>query len=216
MTDKPYTDAEVQTCIDWLYSAMHDDRQIPEMAENLLEDLVPTIAARTLREAAERMTRADSTLRANGFEGTPDEIPRLIAKAEGVRLARSYVEETIRAIEKEKSSKPPAEPGPICGSTTLHERHWAIVDGRPECCEGWGERAPDGYRTVVTRYGGYRHYGRRYAHTLIREADRHVTLCRGTTAWTIREWERLRDHPLLTIPQMEALPVCDACLEMVQ
>ena len=41
-----YTDAEVQICIDWLYSAMHDDRQVPEMAENLLEDLVPAIAAR--------------------------------------------------------------------------------------------------------------------------------------------------------------------------
>ena len=46
-----YTDEDVQTCIDWLYSAMHDDRQIPEMAENLLEDLAPRITRRAKAEA---------------------------------------------------------------------------------------------------------------------------------------------------------------------
>jgi hypothetical protein len=58
MADQPYTDAEVKICVDWLYSAMHDDRQIPEMAENLLEDLVPAIEARAkaqvLREEADK------------------------------------------------------------------------------------------------------------------------------------------------------------------
>jgi hypothetical protein len=44
----------------------------------------------------DRLERADLNLRANAYENTPDEIARLLAKADGVRLARSYAEELLR------------------------------------------------------------------------------------------------------------------------
>jgi hypothetical protein len=99
-----YTDADVQTCIDWLYSAMHDDRQIPEMAENLLEDLAPAIAARAQAELVadltERLKRADELLWKHSKETDGPNRTRLEGKANGVRLALSYVEEITRAIER--------------------------------------------------------------------------------------------------------------------
>lgn len=61
---------------------------------------------------------------------------------------------------------------------------------------------------VVTRYGGKRHLA-----DVGRQQDdgRFLTLCRGTSSWTINSWRRFPDHPSLTPDQMDKLPVCGDC-----
>ena len=104
-----------------------------------------------------------------------------------------------------------------CGLDLLHEKHW-FIDAETKktgFCDGYGDIAPDGYRTVVTRYGARRHYARRFAGSLFHDGDRHFTLCHGVSAWTIREWARLNDHPDgLTIAEMQDLLVCERCRQV--
>ena len=65
------------------------------------------------------------------------------------------------------------------------------------------------YVHVVTRYGGHKHLAEPS-----RYDKRHFTLCMGTSSWTVPEWRRLPDHPLLTIDEIYALPLCPKCDEM--
>jgi hypothetical protein len=64
---------------------------------------------------------------------------------------------------------------------------------------------------VVTRYGGYRHLA-----DVSRQQDDggFLTLCRGTSAWTLNSWRRNPDHPYLRPTQMDALPVCELCVKI--
>lgn len=61
---------------------------------------------------------------------------------------------------------------------------------------------------VVTRYGVSRHLA-----DLSRQQDdgRFLTLCHGTSAWTLGSWRRNPDHSQLSPEQMEALPICVTC-----
>lgn len=70
--------------------------------------------------------------------------------------------------------------------------------------------APE-YVEVVTRYGGHKHLAVASMFGLVR----HRTLCLGTSSWTLDDWRKNPDHPLLTLDQIEALPACPACQDRV-
>jgi hypothetical protein len=70
----------------------------------VLAAVAPAIAARALREAAERMDRANERLLAvRGTHSEASEQARLAGKAEGVRLAKSLVDEAVRQLEIERT-----------------------------------------------------------------------------------------------------------------
>jgi hypothetical protein len=69
---------------------------------------------------------------------------------------------------------------------------------------------------VVTRYGGVKHLAVLGGRSGIRSTgDRHFTACSGTSSWTVDEWARVADHPLLSLEQIKALPPCPRCPDMV-
>lgn len=68
-----------------------------------LENAQPLILGPELQDLRERLINADRTLKADaeGFSGGPADAhrrARLRAKAEGVRLAMSYLDEIVRAL----------------------------------------------------------------------------------------------------------------------
>lgn len=65
---------------------------------------------------------------------------------------------------------------------------------------------------VVTRYGGHRHLAETGLPT--RVTGWLLTLCRSTSAWTIKSWESVPDHPTLSPAQMRQLPLCEDCKTM--
>lgn len=66
------------------------------------------------------------------------------------------------------------------------------------------------YVEVVTRYGGHKHL----ALASVFGLERHRTLCRNTSSWTLASWRKTPDHPLLTTEQIEALPACPQCTSL--
>jgi hypothetical protein len=85
------------------YAFQSRDEQAAHIAAEsdraVLDAVAPAIAARALREAAERMDRANERIlavRETHWEGS--EQARLTGKAEGVRLAKSFVDEAVRLL----------------------------------------------------------------------------------------------------------------------
>jgi hypothetical protein len=64
---------------------------------------------------------------------------------------------------------------------------------------------------VVTRYGGLRHLAEGGQQ---QDDGRFLTLCRGTSSWTLTSWERFPDHPVLTPAEMKHLPICSMCVRL--
>lgn len=67
------------------------------------------------------------------------------------------------------------------------------------------------FTKVVTRYGGHQHLGVEPPRL---GYDRWTTACLGTSAWTVESWEKVQDHPLLSIEQIKALPPCPRCMQI--
>lgn len=67
------------------------------------------------------------------------------------------------------------------------------------------------YVEVVTRYGGHKHL----AVASVFGLPRHQTLCMGTSSWTLDSWRKTPDHPHLTTEEIDALPACPRCTELL-